>query len=340
MAPKSRYVTIPIFLPELACPFQCIYCDQSKISQQYSLPTDDEIIQTIEQHLKSLPKNTIRVQVAFFGGTFTGLSEAKQRHYLSLVQPFIQSGAVHGIRLSSRPDYIDDAILLLLKNNGVTHIELGAQSLVDEVLVESQRGHTFQQVAEASKLIKQGGFELGLQMMIGLPGDTLPFSLLTAQRIVELGASETRIYPTLVVKDTELHHLFLEGKYQPLSDEQSVEWAAKIFLFFENNNLKVLRLGLFPDEDFLNHEVAAGPSMVHFKERVLTYIWSQIFEKACRDFSIDSKSKMRILVPKDQLNFAIGFKAANLHQLQNRFAKLKIIASEQLSKFDYEVHYR
>ena len=179
-----RYYNIPIFIPELACPFQCIYCDQRKITGQSHFVNEAEIISTIDDYLETISREDCFIQLAFFGGTFTGLSIENQKQYLELVQPYIVSKQIQGIRISTRPDYITNDILRVLKQYNVTNIELGAQSLIDEVLEKVHRGHTFNDVKIASEMIINYGFTLGLQMMLGLPGDTKEYSLETAKRII------------------------------------------------------------------------------------------------------------------------------------------------------------
>ena len=164
----KKHSNIPIFIPELACPHQCVFCDQQKISGTYSIPQPDEVRYIVEQYLETIPGNRT-INIAFFGGSFTGLSVDLQEHYLKEAYRFVDNGSVSGIRLSTRPDYINKAILELLKKYGVTTIELGAQSTSHEVLKESGRGHTVDDIRDASNLICENGFELGLQMMIGLP---------------------------------------------------------------------------------------------------------------------------------------------------------------------------
>ena len=171
---------IPIFIPELACPFQCIYCDQRKITGQAHIVNEEEIISTIDSFLKTIPNTENNIQLAFFGGTFTGLSLENQKKYLQLVQPYISTKQIQGIRISTRPDYITEEILILLKEYNVTNIELGAQSLIDSVLEKVHRGHTYSDVKKASDMILKKGFVLGLQMMLGLPGDNREQSIQTA----------------------------------------------------------------------------------------------------------------------------------------------------------------
>ena len=233
---KKRHYNIPIFIPELACPFQCIYCNQQKISGRLSIPTEEEILKIIEDHLSTIPTENSEVELAFFGGNFTGIDKSEQIRLLQLVNPYLKSGRIKGIRLSTRPDYIDEEILKMLKDFGVRTIEIGAQSLDDKVLHLSKRGHTAKDTEQAAKMILEAGFSLGLQMMIGLPGDTLESAIYTANRIVELGADSTRIYPTLVIRDTVMEKMYHEERFKPLSLEEAVSWSKDLLLVFEKAN--------------------------------------------------------------------------------------------------------
>ena len=230
---KKQHFNIPVFIPELACPFQCIYCNQQKISGRLKIPSPKEIDRIIIDHLNTISKNKSEIELAFFGGNFTGIPVNEQEEYLKLVQPYINSGQISGIRLSTRPDYINNKVLELLKKYNVKTIELGAQSLDDDVLKLSKRGHTAKDTERASEIILKAGFSLGLQMMIGLPGDTLGKSIFTAKKIIELGADNTRIYPALVIKDTKMEKMYAEGKYHPLSLEDAVRWSKELLLIFE-----------------------------------------------------------------------------------------------------------
>jgi len=334
----KRHYNIPIFIPELACPFQCVYCDQRKITGQKNLLKDEEIIQNIERHLQSFKADEREVQLAFFGGTFTGLSIDEQGHYLGLIQPFIRSQSIQGIRISTRPDYINAQNLKLLKQYGVTHIELGAQSLVDEVLRASARGHSVDDVAKASEMILAHDFVLGLQMMIGLPEDNPERSMETAQKIVAFGAAETRIYPTIVIKATNLEQLWRKGKYQALSTESAVEQSAALYSFFEDNKIKVLRVGLYPSDELSKEGGAvAGPEMPHFKEKVMSRIWRNLLMDKV-DFSRKAK-KLKIEVSAKEYNFAVGFNADNRKYLETMFQKVKFIINPKLEGRNYEVEY-
>jgi len=337
---QKKHFIIPIFIPQLACPFQCIYCNQHNISGILKEPTEQEIIKIIEQHLSTIPSDNNFIEVGIFGGSFTCLPENEQEKYLKIIQPFFESGAINGIRLSTRPDFINEDILKVLKRYNVATIELGAQSLDDEVLKLSGRGHKAKDIINASKLIKQNGFSLGLQMMLGLPGDTLERSLKTAKAIVTLNADNTRIYPTLVIKDTTLEKLYRENNYMPLPLEDAVEWAKECYKIFEEADVKVLRMGLHPSEGLLSGEsLVAGPFHVSFGELVMTALWKEIYTKE----KVFQKRKLNnsiiIAVPKGQLNAATGYNASNKKILLQSFNKVKIIEDPLLTGRNYHADY-
>jgi histone acetyltransferase (RNA polymerase elongator complex component) len=333
----TRFYNIPLFIPERACPFQCIFCDQRKITGVVDSLKIDEFKSIIDEHLSTISQQNSFVLVAFFGGTFTGIPLAEQEEYLKIVQPYIKDGSVKGIRISTRPDYINQQNLELLKRYNVTHIELGAQSLDDDVLKQSHRGHTFDDVATASKMILSNNFVLGLQMMLGLPGDDEEKALNTARKIISLGASETRIYPTMVIRGTSLAKLLEQNKYSPITTEQAVSTSAKLLNIFDENNVKVLRIGLYASEDLISNDIIAGPEVKHFKERVLSHVWNNIFAEL-RDTKTANKS-ITIFVPKKELNFAIGFEGQNKKLLSKYFSKVKIKADFNLSNRDFYVDF-
>jgi len=322
----SKHYTIPVFIPELACPFQCVFCNQQKISGRLKVPSDDEIIQSIEAHLLSFTKKERNVEIGFFGGSFTGLSLSEQEHFLKLATPYFLKNEIQGIRLSTRPDYITEEILDLLSRNNVTTIELGSQSLDDEVLKASFRGHTAAQTEKAAEMILSKGFKLGLQMMIGLPGDTFEKSIFTAKKIIELGAHSTRIYPTVVIRGTALEQWYKQEKFNPLSLEEAVNWTKEILPLFENAGIEVLRVGLHPSEGLLDgSELIAGPFHQSFKELVLTEIWTDLL----KPLLFEKKSEiLEITVPAKEINYAIGFKRKNKIMLQERFQTVRFVADE------------
>lgn len=318
-----KHYNIPIFIPELACPNRCIYCNQRHISGQLQAVKPEEIKQIIEQHLATFIRPS-EVELAFFGGSFTGIDEKDMLTYLQTVQPYIEQGEIKSIRISTRPDYINEKILDILQQYNVKDIELGAQSLDEEVLAFAKRGHTVRDVENASQLIKSYGFSLGLQMMIGLPLDSVEKSKETAKKILKLGAESTRIYPTLVINNTDLADLYRQNKYKALSLDEAVDWTAEIYKIFSQSSIKILRVGLHPSEALINGtELLAGPFHVSFKELVLTKIWQEKFEK----LPINTKT---ILVNPREINYAIGYNSKNKQLLQKKFPYLKFISDSNV----------
>ena len=309
-----KHYNIPVFLPELACPFRCVYCNQFSITGKQKLPDIQDVKNVIERHLESFKEKDRFVEVAFFGGNFTGLPEKMQDDFLKIVQPYLEKGVINGIRCSTRPDYIDEKRVRILKNFGMRNIELGAQTTNDGILRKCGRGHSFKDIENASQIIVNESVTLGLQMMLGLPFDTFDDDFQTAKDIVRLGAKETRIYPCIVVKDTELERLYRNGEYTPLNINEAVEQAATLYEYFTENDVKVLRLGLHTSEDLNGDAFVAGPYHKNFAEMVFSRLWGRKFDK------MDVKSdKIVIEVPENELNHAIGYKGENKRKLQERY---------------------
>jgi histone acetyltransferase (RNA polymerase elongator complex component) len=260
-----------------------MFCNQGRISGCLHQPDQDEIREIIESRLATmLPGN--RVEIGFFGGNFTGIDRGLQETCLSIAQEYITKGFVDGIRLSTRPDYISTDSLALLGKYSVKTIELGAQSMDDEVLRLSGRGHSATDIRYASALILKSGFRLGLQMMTGLPGDTLEKSIFTARQIVSLGASETRIYPTLVIRDTRLEELYHSGLYSPLSLDEAVAWTVPLIRIFETSGIRILRVGLHPSDYLLKgNSLVVGPFHVAFGEMVYSELWKDELRERLRE---------------------------------------------------------
>ena len=330
--PQKHY-TIPVFIPELACPNRCVFCNQQKISGQILIPEEAEIIAQIEKYLGGFPQGA-HIELGFFGGSFTGVPVDDQKHFLEIAQPYLKSGRIHGIRVSTRPDYISESRLDLLQAYGVTTIELGAQSLDEDVLLKSKRGHSIADVEKAASLIRSYGFSLGLQMMTGLPGDTLEKTLMTAHRIVELGADNTRIYPALVIKNTELEELYLSGQYIPLSIEEAVFRVKQIIPIFEAADITILRIGLHPSEGLLNgDDLVAGPFHPSFRELAETALWGDLF----KDLSLPASSidELEISVPVGQRNMAIGYNAVNRKKLALTHKKVGFVEDPSLRNHQF-----
>ncbi len=334
MQKSLKYSNIPIFIPELACPHQCVFCDQEKIIGANLIPKPNEISKIVETNLSTMNEKRI-IDIAFFGGSFTGIPFELQEEYLKEAFSFIKTNRVSGIRLSTRPDYIDMKRLELLKKYGVTTIELGAQSTNDNVLNKSGRGHTFKDIQNASKLILNYGFNLGLQMMIGLPEDTFETAMQTANDIVALGANNTRIYPTLVIKGTALEKLYNSGTYKPLSLEDAVKWSKEIMSVFDKNNVTILRVGLHPSEELVDGKsLIAGPFHPSFREMVMTEIWNDIISKNLTQISTKD---ITIQVNGKQLNYAVGYKGKNKKELQTKGIKVKFVGDSSFTKYEINV---
>ncbi|MDR0367925.1 MAG: radical SAM protein [Bacteroidales bacterium] len=328
----KQYFTIPVFIPEKACPFRCVYCNQYAIADTAQIPSPAQVKTIIDTYLATFPDYGIK-KVGFFGGSFTGMSTAEQNRYLDEVLPYVKVGAVSSIQLSTRPDYISEEILNNLQSYPVETIELGVQSLDSEVLRRSGRGHSVEDVEKSAASILQKGFRLGLQMMTGLPEDTFEKSMYTAQRIIELGAHCTRIYPTLVIKDTQLEQLYVSKKYNPLSLKEAVEWSKELFKLFTKNNVTILRMGLHPSEGLINGKsLLAGPFHVSFKELVLTSLWKDILTE-----NVQGKTgkKLTVEVAPQAVNAAVGYRAENKKKLLETFDSVCFRANDALTDFAF-----
>ncbi len=249
---------IPNFLAAMGCRKRCLFCNQKISSQGFPSPT--AVRNFIETSLAQIPDNKKdrEKQVAFYGGSFTAIPRDGQIRYLTEVQPFLVSGQIDSIRVSTRPDALDEETLAVLKEYGVRTIELGVQSMIDEVLSLSRRGHRAEDTASATLRLKQWGFEVGHQLMIGLPGDTCDRFLQTLDRVIELKPDFVRIHPTLVLRGAPLENLWKEGKYIPLSIEETIDWLKRGLIRLENSPISVARMGLQPTDD-LRRSFLAGP---------------------------------------------------------------------------------
>lgn len=247
---KKQYI-IPIFVPHLGCPNDCVFCNQKSISGTTKQVTKDDVKEIIEKHLENIKENC-KVEIAFFGGSFTGIEESKQEELLSTAYEYIKKGKAESIRISTRPDYIDKKILKRLKKYKVKTIELGVQSTNDYILKKAGRGHTFEDVKKASKLIRLYGFHLGHQMMVGLPESTNADEINTAKQLIKLKPKMIRIYPVLVIKNTKLEKDYNNGKYTPLTVVQAVEICKELVKLFAQKNIEIIRIGLQPTETISN----------------------------------------------------------------------------------------
>lgn len=329
----EKHYIIPIFIPQKSCPNQCVFCNQRKITGFNNLPDEYSINNIIENYTSTIDiKNSI-LEIAFFGGNFTGIEISEQIKYLNIIKNHKIFHSLQGIRVSTRPDYINDEILTILKNNFVKTIELGVQSTDNEVLNYSKRNYTKEIIFKSSYLIKKYGFNLGLQMMIGLPKDNLEKTINTVNDIIEITPDFVRIYPTLVIKDTELENLYRNKLYKPLSLEETIKICKEICLLFEKYNIPIIRLGLHPSEGLLNKtSYIDGPFHQSLKELVYTEIWYDNLKK----LMIENKNKtIEIEVNPKELNYAIGYNSKNKDILKMYYKKVFFKTNSNLINRNY-----
>lgn len=255
---------IPVFVPHKGCPHDCVFCNQKKISGCIQAPSEEQVHVLIQQHLQTHQKDQT-LEIAFFGGSFTGIPLKEQESYLQIATAYRKQYPELQIRASTRPDCITEPVIALLQRYQVNIIELGVQSMQDHVLTAAGRGHTAQDVTTAVQRLKQAGITVGIQTMLGLPGDTGEGALQTAREVIELKPDMVRIYPTLVIRDTALETLYTTGKYQPLELEDAAMLTAELMDLYEDANIPVIRIGLQPTEQMEN-EVIAGPYHPAFRQ--------------------------------------------------------------------------
>ena len=274
----KKHFVIPIFIPHSGCPFQCIFCDQQKITGVKKEPLPREIDKKITDYLSTIKDRARSVRIAFYGGSFTGLPVKTQVSFLKIAKKYLDSKEIIAVRVSTRPDYIDKKILFRLKRFGVSEIELGIQSFSDEVLSSSQRGYTCAQAISASILIRRHGFLLGHQLMIGLPGDSWAHIKETAKICVSLKPDMIRIYPTLVMENTYLSYM---TDYKALSLQEAIEKSAYLINLFQSKKIRILRVGLHPPQD--KSVIKSGPFHESFKFLVLSKIWENFLVNIKKD---------------------------------------------------------
>jgi len=318
----KQYV-IPVFVPHLGCENDCMFCNQKSISGQSKKLTVKEVKSTIDDFLKKLKDEYAYKEIAFFGGSFTGINIKEQEALLEVAHQYIKDRKVQAIRVSTRPDYINKDILKMLKKYGVKTIELGVQSSNDYILQRIKRGHTFSDVKKASKLIRKYRFVLGHQMMVGLPESTRIDELNAAKDLAKLKPKIVRIYPVLVVKNTELEKEYEKGEYEPLTLSQAVERCKELYYFFNSKKINVIRMGLQATDLISNpksskSEVVAGPYHEAFGQLVETAAWYDSILEKIKKYNVKVK-EIEIEVNPDNVNNVIGHKKENIEKLKDLY---------------------
>ena len=318
---KKQYI-IPIFVPHLGCPNDCIFCNQKSISGQKEPMTKEKAKEIIEDYLKSI-KEDAQIEIAFFGGSFTAIEKEKQEELLKVAYEYVKSGKVESIRISTRPDCIDKETLKRLKKYKVKTIELGVQSANDYILKRANRGHTFEDVKKASKMIRWNGFKLGHQMMVGLPESTRIDEINTAKALIKLKPKMVRIYPVLVVKNTKLEKEYENGTYQPLSVVQAIEICKEIVRLFADKNIDIIRVGLQNTDEISEpgkkeSEVVAGPYHPAFRQLVESAMWYDAIVGNNKKLNMKVK-EVEVTVSPIDANNVIGHKKENVKKLKDTY---------------------
>ena len=336
MIMNRRHINIPVFIPHLGCPNSCVFCNQRTISGVSEFDASS-IIDIIENSLSTVTEYD-NAEIAFFGGSFTGIDRELMKKLLYQANCYIKSGRITSIRCSTRPDYISDEVLDILERYGVKTIELGLQSISQCVLNACARGHTSEDSMIACKKIKERGFKLGAQMMIGLPGATIEDELKTAEFIVKSGADEARIYPTIVFKDTELCNMCNSGLYTPLSVKEAVYRASEVFKVLVSAKIKVLRIGLCDSENLHSDTTYfAGPNHPAMGELVIgAYYYNKIHEKLV-ELNIAEGAFVLAEVAKGQVSKAIGQSKINKNNIIREFSLSDFKVKESTDLKEYEV---
>lgn len=340
---KKEYI-IPIFVPHLGCPNNCTFCNQKKISGQTKMVTAKDVKDTIEYYLKNFKDNHKYVEVAFFGGSFTAIETEKQEELLEAVQSYIEQKRVNSIRVSTRPDCINKEILKRMKKYHVKTIELGVQSTNNYILERCKRGHTGEDVKKASKLIRHYGFILGHQMMVGLPESTKQDEINTAKELIKMKPKIVRIYPVLVIKDTELEEEYKSGEYTPLTVGQAVERCKEIVDLFNRSKINVIRIGLQNTEEITDpssekSSVVVGPYHPAFRQLVESSMWYDSIVGKIKKVNAKVK-KVKIKANDININNIIGHGKENILKLKEIYDVDVVIEKDdniKPGKFELEI---
>ncbi len=332
---KKQYV-IPVFVPHLGCPNNCVFCNQKSISGETKMITKESLEETIKYYLSNFKDENTYKEVAFFGGSFTGIDIKIQEELLQTAYRYIKTKQIDAIRISTRPDYIDKPILKRLKKYGVKTIELGVQSANDYILARAGRGHKFEDVKKASKLIRRYGFNLGHQMMVGLPESTKLDEINTAKELIKLKPKMMRIYPVLVINNTPLEKEYIKGEYEPLTVNQAVERCKELVYLFNRKKIEIIRIGLQNTDTICNpssqeSQVVAGPFHPAFGQLVEGGIWYDSIVDKIKKFNTKVK-EVEIKVNSSDVNNVIGHKKENITKLKELYEVDVVVSTDDTIK--------
>ena len=323
-----KHVNVSLFVPHLGCPNSCIFCNQKTISGKCEPLKNEDIVKACDI-AKNGNYDISDSEIAFFGGSFTAIEREKMISFLETARPYVGT-SFSGIRISTRPDCIDEEVLGILKKYGVTAIELGAQSMSQEVLSANERGHSPEDTERACRLIREYGFSLGLQMMTGLYGSDDEKDIYTARRFIELKPDTVRIYPTTVLRETKLEALYNEGKYTPPTLEDSIKLCSRLLLMFRENNVRVIRLGLHSGGN-VEDGFVAGAYHPAFRELVEGEIYKDLTDEKLSPLP---DGDYTLAVHPRELSKALGQKRCNVEFFRKKGKNIKFTGDETLSQYD------
>ncbi len=326
-----KHSNIAIFVPHAGCPNACSFCNQKTITAQSGLPRAADVQRICAQAVHEV-RNPRYTEVAFFGGSFTAIDRLYMLELLDAVQPFLREDGFSGIRISTRPDCIDREVLALLKERGVTAIELGAQSMCDSVLLANDRGHTVQDVVDACVLIREYGFELGLQMMVGLYRSRMEDEIATIRQILSIHPDTVRIYPVAVLRGTKLAQFYENGEYLLFSFEEAVDLCASALEAFAQEGIRVIKCGLHASE-FVEKDCIAGFYHPAFRE----ICESRLLRRKIAAETAMQPGHYLVAVHPSCVSRAVGHGRENLSYFAQHGICAKIIGDEQIPKFQIKV---
>lgn len=326
------HINIPVFIPHLGCPNQCIFCNQRYISG--TVQFDENKVRNVIEDVLNTVSVSDECEIAFFGGSFTGIDRALMIRLLDMAEEFVRKGRVCGIRMSTRPDYINEEIINILLGYTVTYVELGIQSMNDNVLSYLKRGHTVKDTVNAARLLREVGIPFVGQMMIGLPTATNDDEIYCAEQICALGAVASRIYPTLVFNNTELKDIAIREEYIPLSLKEAVERSRDTLEVFINHGVECIRIGLCESDNLHSEDTFfAGPNHPSIGEMVKSALYLKRIEKSLDGYRSDS---LTVFCPKGAMSQVVGNKRKNIIYLTEKygFKKIRVIEDEKIKSFD------
>lgn len=340
----KKHAIIPIFIPHEGCPNDCVFCNQKKITARTHAEEKVDIDETASKYLSTLndPRPEI-IEMAMYGGSFTGIPTEKQNEYLDIAKRYKDAGLIDKIHLSTRPDYISAEILENLKKHDVDIIELGVQSFDDEVLRLSERGHDSTVVYRSCEQIKEYGFTLGIQLMVGLPGDTREKSVYSAIETVKIKPELARIYPTIVIEDTKLLDMYRSGLYTPLSLEEAVETSKQMYTILQEAGINIIRVGL-KSSDIINENGEIYGNTFHpaFRQLVESEIAKEKIIRELEQLSSDRAGEIVLTSNERSFSNMIGMKGSNKRYFSETYPKYRFLYRKDntVSNYEYKVELR